>query len=65
MPYGYSTDAEIDDSTDRMMLVGVALFIVLIAAFPLYLLYELGILMSKLFVRQRSSKPDEAVAAED
>ena len=42
MPYGYSTDAEIDDSTDRMMLVGVALFIVLIAAFPLYLLYEPG-----------------------
>jgi len=34
-------------------------------AVPVYLLYELGILMSKLFVRQRSSKPDEAVAAED
>ncbi len=34
-------------------------------AVPVYLLYELGILMSKLFVRQRRSKPDEAVAAED
>jgi len=34
-------------------------------AVPVYLLYELGILMSKLFVRQRSKKPDEAVAAED
>ena len=34
-------------------------------AVPVYLLYELGILMSKLFVRQRSSKPDEAIAAED
>jgi sec-independent protein translocase protein TatC len=34
-------------------------------AVPVYLLYELGILMSKLFVRQRSRKPDEAVAAED
>ena len=33
-------------------------------AVPVYLLYELGIVMSKLFVRQRSSKPDEAVAAE-
>ena len=34
-------------------------------AVPVYLLYELGILMSKLFVRQRSSKPDEAVAAKE
>ena len=34
-------------------------------AVPVYLLYELGIVMSKLFVRQRSNKPDEAVAAED
>jgi len=34
-------------------------------AVPVYLLYELGIVMSKLFVRQRSKKPDEAVAAED
>jgi sec-independent protein translocase protein TatC len=34
-------------------------------AVPVYLLYELGILMSKLFVRQRNRKPDEAVAAED
>ena len=34
-------------------------------AVPVYLLYELGILMSRLFVRQRNSKPDEAVAAED
>lgn len=42
MPYGYSTDSEIDDSTDRIMLVGVALFVVLVAAFPLYLLYEPG-----------------------
>ena len=34
-------------------------------AVPVYLLYELGIVMSKLFVRQRGNKPDEAVAAED
>ena len=34
-------------------------------AVPVYLLYELGILMSKLFVRQRNRKADEAVAAED
>jgi sec-independent protein translocase protein TatC len=34
-------------------------------AVPVYLLYELGILMSKLFVRRRSSEPDEAVAAKE
>jgi len=34
-------------------------------AVPVYFLYELGILMSKLFVRQRNSKPDDALAAED
>jgi mono/diheme cytochrome c family protein len=42
MPYGYATDPEIDDSTDRIMLLGAALFVVLVAAFPLYLLYEPG-----------------------
>jgi len=34
-------------------------------AVPVYLLYELGILMSRVFVRQRSSESDEAVAAKD
>ena len=34
-------------------------------AVPVYLLYELGILMSKLFVPHRREKTDEAVAAED
>jgi sec-independent protein translocase protein TatC len=34
-------------------------------AVPVYLLYELGILMSRVFVTRRNSKPDEAVAAED
>jgi len=34
-------------------------------AVPVYLLYELGILMSRVFVRRRSSESDEAVAAKD
>ena len=42
MPYGYTTDAELDESTDRLMMWGVVLLIVLVAAFPLYLVYEPG-----------------------
>lgn len=42
MPYGYSTDAELDESTDRVMAVGVVLLLAMVAAFPLYLLYEPG-----------------------
>ena len=34
-------------------------------AVPVYLLYELGILMSKIFARERRRDPDEAVVAED
>lgn len=40
MPYGYSTDPELDDSTTRIMGVGVVLLVAIVAAFPLYLLYE-------------------------
>ncbi len=42
MPYGYVSDPELDESTDRVMLVGAGLLFVLVAAFPLYLLYEPG-----------------------
>lgn len=42
MPYGYTTDPELDESTDRLMMWGVVLLIVFVAAFPLYLLYEPG-----------------------
>ncbi len=40
MPYGYSTDPELDRSTNRVMWAGVVLLIAMAAAFPLYLLYE-------------------------
>ena len=42
MPYGYTTDPEVDSSTDRTMMIGVGLLFILVAAFPLYLLYEPG-----------------------
>lgn len=42
MPYGYTTDPELDESTDRLMMWGVVLLIVFVAAFPLYLVYEPG-----------------------
>ncbi len=40
MPYGYSTDPELDQSTNRIMAAGAALLLVLAAAFPLYLAFE-------------------------
>ena len=40
MTYGYSTDPEVDRSTNRVMATAVLLTFALAAAFPLYLLYE-------------------------
>ena len=40
MPYGYTTDPELDHSTNRVMAFGVVLMLALLAAFPLYLSYE-------------------------
>ncbi len=40
MSYGYSTDPEIDRSTNRVMALGVVLLFAMAAAFPLYLIYE-------------------------
>jgi mono/diheme cytochrome c family protein len=40
MPYGYSTDPELDRSTNRVMVWGVVLLAALILVFPLYLLVE-------------------------
>ncbi|MCP3856869.1 MAG: cytochrome c [Actinomycetia bacterium] len=40
MPYGYTTDPELDRSTNRVMAVGVLLLVAMAAAFPLYLTYE-------------------------
>ncbi len=42
MSYGYTTDPSLDESTDRLMGWGVVLLFALVAAFPLYLLYEPG-----------------------
>jgi mono/diheme cytochrome c family protein len=42
MPYGYSSDPEFEESTDRVMMVGVILLIAMVAVFPLYLAYEPG-----------------------
>jgi mono/diheme cytochrome c family protein len=42
MPYGYSTDPELDRSTNRIMAFGVALLVPLVLAFPLYLSFEPG-----------------------
>ncbi len=40
MPYGYTTDPELDRSTNRVMAVGAFLLLAWVAAFPLYLNYE-------------------------
>lgn len=40
MPYGYSTDPELDRSTNRVMLWGVLLLLAMALAFPLYLSFE-------------------------
>ncbi|MGI9607774.1 MAG: c-type cytochrome [Acidimicrobiales bacterium] len=40
MPYGYTTDPELDRSTNRVMVVGAVLLLAMAAAFPLYLSYE-------------------------
>ena len=37
MPYGYSTDPDLDASTNRVMMAGVVLLVVMILIFPLYL----------------------------
>ena len=34
MPYGYTTDPELDHSTNRVMAFGVVLMLALLAAFP-------------------------------
>ncbi len=40
MAYGYTTDPELDRSTNRVMAVGAVLLLAMAAAFPLYLSYE-------------------------
>ncbi len=40
MPYGYSTDPEVDRSTNRIMAVGAVLLFAMALAFPVYRLYE-------------------------
>lgn len=40
MTYGYTTDPELDRSTNRVMTIGVVLLLAMAAAFPLYLTYE-------------------------
>ena len=40
MAYGYSTDPELDRSTNRVMMVGAVLLLAMAAAFPLYLAVE-------------------------
>ena len=40
MAYGYSTDPEVDRSTNRVMMVGAVLLLAMAAAFPLYLAVE-------------------------
>jgi mono/diheme cytochrome c family protein len=40
MPYGYSTDPDLDASTNRWMVVGLVLMVAMLAAFPLYLAVE-------------------------
>jgi mono/diheme cytochrome c family protein len=40
MPYGYTTDPELDRSTNRVMVIGAVLLLAMAAAFPLYLVYE-------------------------
>jgi mono/diheme cytochrome c family protein len=40
MPYGYSTDPELDRSTNRVMVWGVLLLLAMALAFPVYLAFE-------------------------
>jgi len=40
MPYGYSSDPDIDRSTNRVMLWGALLLLAMILVFPLYLNFE-------------------------
>ncbi len=40
MSYGYTTDPELDRSTNRIMVVGAVLLLAMAAAFPIYLSYE-------------------------
>jgi cbb3-type cytochrome c oxidase subunit III len=42
MPYGYSSDPELDRSTSRIMAWAVGLTLAMAAAFPLYVWYEPG-----------------------
>ena len=40
MPYGYATDPEVEESTNRVMLWGVVLMLAMAAVFPLYRTFE-------------------------
>jgi mono/diheme cytochrome c family protein len=40
MPYGYTTDSEIEESTNKVMLWGVVLMLAMVAVFPLYRTFE-------------------------
>lgn len=42
MAYPYSTDEDLDRSTNRWMLIGVVLLVGIVAMFPLYRSYEPG-----------------------
>ena len=42
MPYGYTTDPEVDRSTNRWMVVGIVLMVAMVAVFPAYLAIEPG-----------------------
>lgn len=42
MPYGYSTDPELERSTNRVMVWGVLLLFSMALAFPVYLTFEPG-----------------------
>lgn len=40
MTYGYTTDPELDRSTNKVMIVGAVLLLAMAAVFPIYLAYE-------------------------
>ena len=40
MSYGYTTDPELDRSTNRVLVIGAVLLLAMAAAFPVYLSYE-------------------------
>ncbi len=40
MPYGYTTDPEVEASTNKVMLWGVVLMLAMVAVFPLYRWFE-------------------------